>query len=161
MSYMKRNKIGQLASMVVILCGVIKIYKKEEKKLEVHQLENKILQYYDILNQWLRLKQEGISLSEYFVNRQWKSVAIYGIKELGERLYDELRCSDVDVKYFIDKRQNASHEEVDVVSPDARLSQVDVIVVTAAYYFKSIEKELKKKVNCPIISIEDIVYAVK
>ena len=40
------------------------------------------------------------------------------------------------------------------------LDDVDAIVVTAVTFFDEIEDELHKKVNCPILSLEDILYEV-
>ena len=80
------------------------------------------------------------------------------MKELGERLYDELKGSGVLVSYSIDKNADEVYAEVDVVKPDEDFESVDAIVVTAVYYFDVIEEMLSKKVDYPIISLEDIVY---
>jgi len=40
--------------------------------------------------------------------------------------------------------------------PTDELPDVDVIVVTADYYFEEIKDKLSKKVDCPIISIGEI-----
>ena len=45
--------------------------------------------------------------------------------------------------------------------PDAAsgpLAPVDVIVVTAISYFDEIEEKLSERVDCPVVSLEDIVY---
>lgn len=44
--------------------------------------------FYDILNQWLMLKQEDKSLEKYFVENNISSVAIYGMGEMFNRLYN-------------------------------------------------------------------------
>jgi hypothetical protein len=38
------------------------------------------------------------------------------------------------------------------------LEEVDTIVVTAITYLDELEEKFLEKVNCPIISIEDILY---
>ena len=43
-------------------------------------------------------------------------------------------------------------------SPDEKLDVVDVMVVTAIYYYQDIEEKMSKKVDFPIISLEDVVY---
>lgn len=120
----------------------------------------KMISFYHVLNQWLTVRQEGKSLAEYFKRNNYKTVAIYGMKELGERLYDELKDSGVTVKYIIDKNASAIYANEDVVTPDEDLEPVDVIVVTAIYYFNEIEEMLLEKVDYPIVSLEDIVYEV-
>ena len=114
--------------------------------------------FYNTLNQWLKLRQEGRSLVEYFEKNEYKTVAIYGMKELGERLYDELSGSNIEVLYAIDKRADRIYANVDIVTPEEELLEVDVIVVTAIHYFDDIEEVLASKVDYPIISIEDVVY---
>ena len=111
-------------------------------------------------SKWLTLKQQGKSLVQYFERNQYKTVAIYGMKELGERLYDELKDSDIKVLYAIDKNADAIYAEVDVLTPDDDLPEVDLIVVTPVHYFDEIEEMLADKVDCPVISIEDVVYEV-
>ena len=103
------------------------------------------LPIYNTLNQWLKLRQEGRSLVEYFEKNEYKTVAIYGMKELGERLYDELSGSNIEVLYAIDKRADRIYANVDIVTPEEEL-------------FDDIEEVLASKVDYPIISIEDVVY---
>ena len=77
---------------------------------------------------------------------------------MGERLYEELAGSGIEVKYIIDKNVDGIYSEVNVVTPDEELEEVDVIVVTAPHYFDEIEEMLSQKVDYPVISIEDVVY---
>ena len=49
---------------------------------------------------------------------------------------------------------------MDVLTPDDDLPEVDLIVVTPVHYFDEIEEMLADKVDCPVISIEDVVYEV-
>ncbi len=120
----------------------------------------KMIEFYNVLNEWLMLKQEGKSLVEYFERNQYKTIAVYGMKELGERLYDELKNSNVKVAYAIDKNADEIYAEVDVMTPDDDLPEVDVIVVTPIHFFDEIEEMLADKVDYPIVSIEDVVYEV-
>ena len=50
------------------------------------------------------------------------------------------------------------YADVDVVTPEDVLEPVDVVVVTAIYYFDEIEENLSGKIQCPIVSLEDILY---
>ena len=96
-------------------------------------------------------------MTEYFHKNDIQSIAIYGYKELGERLYDELKGSDIEIKYIIDKNIDYIRAEIDVYSPDESLPQVDAIVVTATYYYDEIEDELNDMGDFLIISLEDVV----
>ena len=41
-----------------------------------------------------------------------------------------------------------------------QLTEVDAVVVTPIVFFNEIEKELSEKLDCPIISLEDILYEI-
>lgn len=155
----KRKSKTIILVILNVMASMVTIYKTIKRK-ERKEIFEKILQYYNIMNQWLRLKQEKVSLVSYFKNRQIKTVAIYGMKELGERLYDELKESEIEVKYVIDQRCDSGNADVVAYSPEDYLPDVDLIVVTASYYFNEIKEKLEKKVKCPIVSVEDIVYMV-
>ena len=64
------------------------------------------------------------------------------------------------VKYVIDKNAETIYADVDIVRPEDTLEAVDAIVVTATYYFDEIEEALCEKVDCPVISLEDVLYEV-
>lgn len=132
-------------------------FKKMDDAADRHK---KIISYYQLFNQWLMVRQEGKTLAEYFERNHYKTVAIYGMKEFGERLLDELKDSDITVKYIIDKNADAIYADVDVITPDDEMPSVDVIVVTATYYFDEIEDMMCEKVDYPIVSLEDILYEV-
>jgi len=157
----KMKKSLRVTEVIGALGAILFAYGKDKKnKQEMkHQQEfsKKIVSYYALLNQWLKIKQQGKSLTEYFHKNDIQSIAIYGYKELGERLYDELKGSDIEIKYIIDKNIDYIRAEIDVYSPDESLPQVDAIVVTATYYYDEIEDELNDMGDFLIISLEDVV----
>ena len=142
--------IGVVASLGLILSG---------KKVEDTRVD-KFKSYYNMLNQWLLLKQEGKSLVKYFEDKGYKSIAIYGMGEIGNRLYDELKKSNIEVKYAIDKNATNTYSDIKVCELEDDLAPVDVIIVTAIFAFDEIEKKLTEVVNYPIISLEDIIYEI-
>lgn len=154
MSALAGGVVGAGASFVATSSVMGKNLKEKDEWF------NKIVSYYHLYNQWLSIRQQGKSLVEYFEKNQYKTVAIYGMKELGERLFDELKDSDITVKYIIDKKADELYADIDIVTPDEKLEPVDVIVVTATYYFDEIEEMLSEKVEYPVISLEDIIYEV-
>lgn len=154
-----KKAIGIISFIGAIGAVVFSIYndKKNKKEIEAEKdFGRKITSYYHLLNNWLRLKQQRGTITDYFVKNEIHSIAIYGYKELGERLYDELRNTEIEVKYIIDKNISKVQAEVDVYSPDEELPKVDAIVVTATYYYDEIEDELYDITECPIISLEDV-----
>ncbi len=118
----------------------------------------KFSEFYSILLRWLKVRQEGRSLGGYLHNQGYKRIAIYGMKELGVALLDELKGSEVEVAYTIDMDADNIYVAADVYKPDEELEPVDAIVVTAVHYFKDIKNNMEKKMNCPVISLEDVVW---
>lgn len=131
-----------------------------DNKLKVAKEEkvDKFKSYYNMLNQWLALKQENKSLAEYFVTNHYKTIAIYGMGEMGNRLYEELKDTDIKIKYAIDQNPAGAFAEIDIVGSDDVLEEVDAVIVTAIFAFDKIEKMLTAKLECPIISLDDVVF---
>ncbi len=124
------------------------------------QLSEKHLSLFLMMNQWVTIKQEGKSLISYFDKYNYKRIAIYGMSYAGERLLAELNNSDIKVAYGIDKNANGIYTDIEMYTLEDELPKVDMIVVTSIFFFDEIEEKLSLKVNCPIISLEDIVYQI-
>lgn len=156
---MKKEVIASVSILLGASVGAtaMKTYQNK-KQLKSSETLQKMGQFYDLLVRWISIKQQGNSLSTYFLKNGYKTIALYGMKELGERLYDELKGSEIEIKYIIDKNAQAIYSDIDVVTPEEPLDKVDAIVVTAVYYFEEIEERLEGKVDCPIISLEDVIY---
>lgn len=120
-------------------------------------MENKFLEYYQVLDKWLCLLQHGKSIIDYFHRENIKSICIYGMQELGERLYEELVMGDITVVAVIDKNPYNVYYDIDITSID-NIPQCEAVVVTAFFYFDEIKRELLTHTNSNIISLEDIVY---
>lgn len=158
---MKKGISALLGMAVGAAAAGIAVREKSSKKINgANKVRAKVHVLYMALNQWLQIRQEGKTLVEYFTRNGYKTVAVYGMKELGERLCDELKDSEVAVKYAIDKNADTIYSDVDVVTPDDELAPVDVIVVTAITFFDEIEEMLSEKVECPIVSLEDVLYEI-
>lgn len=158
---MKKGTVAVLSTLIGAVAGAAGSgyfgTKEVEKKIAK---VDKFKSYYNMLNQWLILKQEGKSLEKYFVDNGYKTVAIYGMGEMGNRLYDELKGSSVTVKYAIDKDAANTYSELDVFDLEDDLEAVDAVVVTAVFAFDEIEEKLTESIDYPIISLEDVVYDV-
>ena len=139
-----------------VLIGVSRYRRKTREIKSQKDIGEKVGAYYALLNKWLMLRQQGRTLENYFISKDIHTIAIYGYKELGQRLYYELKDSNVQVKYIIDKNADMFNTEIDIYEPDEELPLVDAIVVTATYYFDEIEDELSDKVDYPIISLQDV-----
>jgi hypothetical protein len=133
---------------------------KDEKLNKAWGYSNKHLALFQMMNQWVKVKQEGKNLASYFEKNGYKKIAVYGMSYAGETLLDELKDTDIKVAYGIDKNAESIYADVDVITMDGDFKEVDAIVVTAITFFDEIEEELSEKVDCPIISLEDVLYEV-
>ncbi len=140
-----------------LISGIAVGYSIGKTNSSGEEMKNKMLKYYVTLNNWIGKKQKNINLSSYFEKMGYNSVAIYGMKEVGERLYEELKDTKTEVKYAVDQNAESIYADIDVYSPDDDLPEVDVIVVTATYYYNSILNNIKDKISCPIISLDDVI----
>lgn len=161
-AYKKRNLLFLLLTFLLgSIFGNIKTRIEINRTISKHVDEiNKFREFYGILNYWLTLKEEGKSLESFFIRHNYKVVAIYGMKDLGIHLLEELRNSSINVSYGIDKNADCTYTDIDVYSDADNLPKADVIVVTAVHYFDEIKEELEKHVDIPIISLADILKEV-
>ena len=121
---------------------------------------DKYLMSTKLFNQWLEKKQNGRRIEEYFQKNHFYVIAIYGMSYLGQRLNDELKNSSVTVKYVIDKNAKDTATDVRIITPQDIMEPVDVIIVSATYYFDEIKKLLNGKIKCKIVSLEDVISSI-
>lgn len=152
-----------LSSTILLVVGIFignNICKKEvefkEKKI------NKFKSYYNVLNQWLILKQHYKNLSTYFDEHSYHTIAIYGMGEMGNRLYDELKHSNIEIKYGIDYKAETIYTDIKVYEINTiPENTIDAVVVTTPFAFDEIQSLLSKKMSCPILSLEDVICEIE
>ena len=158
---MKKSAVSLLSATMGVLVGMgitgnfmDKLIKKNSEMSEKH------LALFLMMNQCVKVKQEGKKLTDFFERNGYKKIAIYGMSYAGETLLDELNTPDIEVAYAIDKNAQSIYLDIDTVTMEEDLQEVDAIVVTAITFFEEIEKKLKEKLKCPVLSLEDILYEV-
>lgn len=154
LSFLLGGTVGGIVGASAVGCKLRKDVKGEQTYAQKHLL---IVQ---MLNQWLIDKHEGKNLASFFEDNGYKSIAIYGMSYLGERLVDELRGSGIEVKYAIDKNADTIYAGVEIKQPSDDLPEVDAVVVTAVYFYDEIEEELVKLMDCTVISLEEVLFGV-
>lgn len=158
---MKKGIIGVASGLAGAALGAAGVGRvMSEKVTEWKNMSDKHLALFLLMNQWVKVKQEGKNLADYFEGVGYHEIAIYGMSYAGETLADELQGSNIKIKYGIDKKANVIYADFDVISPDEELEKVDAIVVTSITFFDEIYEILTKKISCPILSLEDILYEI-
>lgn len=137
--------------------GVVHKLKDSEikKRDELNNKNDAILKLY---NYWMNLSIKGKTIAGYLNEHGYHSAAIYGMHYLGDNLLHELMDNGVEVKYAVDRYADQIYADVEVLKPESELPKVDVIIVTAFSFYDEIEETLSKRIDCPILSIEDILY---
>ena len=110
----------------------------------------------NIYNQWLALRQTGLCVADYLKRKNISRIAIYGYAEFGAHLINELRGSDIQIICLIDQADRYPFAEINVVKPDEFQGNVDLVIVTAILHYSEIEDFLSERVDCSIVSLEDM-----
>lgn len=135
----------------------VRLLNKRKKQLEWLSKEyEKRTFYYQVLNMWLEMKQKGKTAVSFLRKQGIKKIAIYGMKELGERFYEEVKNTDIEVVCIIDRNPNQVIGDFSVILPTDTIPEVDAIIVTADFYYHEIERQLGTKVKCPIYSLNGV-----
>ncbi|MEF9997862.1 MAG: hypothetical protein RR717_02185 [Lachnospiraceae bacterium] len=152
-----------LSSIITMIIGAIGGYfaggmlNKGAVERASSELE-KFKDYFLFMNQWLMLRNDGQSLKEYFEHHGYKKIAIYGFAEMGNRLYEELEDTDIEVLYAIDQNADTMYADIQVVTLEQELKKVDAVVITALRSFDAIADQIRPRLNCDLISLEEVVY---
>lgn len=130
---------------------------KGDEERALRDINERYKGYWRILNQWLILKEKGVRLDKYLIERGIRTAAIYGLGMLGKHLIEELNHSSIVLKYGIDRRTDGINLNIPVYSLKDDLPEVDIIIVTATYDYENIRKTLQEKVNYPMVSLTELV----
>lgn len=122
-----------------------KIVYKQESALEVYKL-------------WVNLYQSNKKITDYLIENNYHSIAIYGMGRIGIGLFEELSESKVTVDYVIDRWLSVSegrYKSVLCYNPDAILPRTDLIIISVSSESDEIALYLSG-CGSPIISIQDL-----
>ena len=160
---MRKKSLGLLIAETGIGAAALwRMNKHFSQKLEQVQAEaNKFHDYFLLLSHWLEIKNRGGNAASYFKDMGFKKIAIYGMGELANRLFEDLQGTDIEIVYGIDREPSSCATSIaNVYAPNDELPAVDVIVVTPFSSYDDIESLLIKNTKCPIISIENVIWSV-
>jgi lactate dehydrogenase-like 2-hydroxyacid dehydrogenase len=155
---------------ILIVCLCICVYTIIKQKKHIKQIENmssRYNTYYNLLNQWMKNKAQNKKIVDYLMKNGIKTVAVYGIGEVGQLLYEELKGEQVQILYFIESSGGNSKEDrygkrVIGVKEINKQEKADAIIITPIYNFESIYNGLvDENVDTIVLSLEDIIYGQK
>lgn len=144
-------------SIFIFSVGCLFTAKKAIKYITFKQKRaEKFERLFFLMNDWFSKQQQGKTIARYLEKKGYHSIAIYGMGDVGQCLANELKDSNIKVIYGIDRREVTW--EFPIYKIEKPLPKVDAVIVTALVSFEIIEEELKAKMDCPIYSMEDIIY---
>lgn len=163
-SFANKNELNEETQKIIEEYATILITDREVDKEYIAQafkwkeMANKNHYIICLLSRMLHLKQQGIKIEKFFIKSGYKKIVIYGMGFLGQRFYDEMKESSVEIVGVVDKNSKVILDQGSIYSSVEDLSEnADVIVITAITYFHEIKKEIRKTSLIPIISLEEVV----
>lgn len=138
--------------------GVLKEHKRC-KKIIIDKImkADKFYSSFLLLIEWLKLYKNGIRTDSYLKWMGYSSIAIYGNGVVGKLLLNELKETDIRVRYIIDIKAEEMSGEIPIISLEENFPKVDAIIITIINEFDTIKDILSKKCDYDIIPIEDVV----
>ena len=120
---MKKTAIRIISLFGGAVGGMIGTKTVMQKKLNVAKdYSDKHFSLFPMMKQWVKIKQEGKNLAEYFERNALKRIAVYGIDKNADRIFST----------------------VDVISVDDSFAEVDAVIVTVITYFDDVKGKLSE-----------------
>lgn len=156
------KNIVKVSTLGGIIGGFVYVGQKSLKKESM--LGKRYKSYYELVSQWIVNKNQNKDISKYFIENDIKTIAIYGMGTLGELFFEDIKNTNVKVRYFIDKNVDELYYGLDgisVVGIDDIENQktVDAIIITPVFDYESILEDLQN-IDTKIISLEDVIYEI-
>lgn len=162
------------------------IEKTSKEKLEQYFIEDKIFQennleyltfcrrrlndanrpllkfktYYNFLLRWMEEKAAGNSLEEKLLEKELRTVAIYGMGKIGKLVYNELKEGTVQVACIIDRNPIPSPEWSNTIlaTPDEteKYLNTDAVLIASIASYQEICNSLHKRGIYQIINLDSL-----
>ncbi len=147
-----------IASMSGILYGSIKIMHIDSKEMKrIQKRQDLFERLYRPINEWFAKEQAGRTLAKYLEEKQYKKIAIYGMGNLANRIYDALKNSPVEIVCCIDEN-NSYYSDTELITISDDFPKLDAVIFTDFLKGEEVMNEIKKKGAFDILFLEDIIF---
>lgn len=112
-----------------------------------------------LANQIIRANSRGKTISGNIEELGIRTVAIYGMGEIGERMMEDILLnSSVKLLYGIDVKASELYMAVPVYTLDqaAGMEKPDLILLTVGGGSDSLKKEIREKMSCEVMTIGEL-----
>lgn len=129
-----------------------------DNKKQLYKRYKRMEAQYNLLDQWMTLEEAGVTLEDILQERGYREIAIYGMANIGKHVYQALKDSSIKICYGMDRSKSGQYEKISIKKTDDAVDAVDAMIVTAIMDYDNIKKNLEKKLNFPVVSLEEILY---
>lgn len=134
---------------------------KGVRMMSLERMLNKAQTNYEMVRDWLYIKQRGDSLVDYFLENNYKSIAIYGGGDLGQLLLQELEESAIKVEVIFDNNAKEIYLEGKVEKYIPHQISAQCLVITAVFDIaRIIELIRNNNPEIPIVSLREIISTI-
>lgn len=165
-NYLEPDKKNEYRYLEALKAAQEGKYSEIEVEMEDNEAmsysEDKFRIYYELCNRWIKMQNDGYHMETFFRENSYKKIAVYGMGELGNRLIEALKGTEIEIAYGINKDLWEAYAEIDIKGLDEEeyFDGVDCIVVTSVHVYEEVARALNEKTNCDIISLEDVIYGI-
>lgn len=115
------------------------------------------------LKRWLENRNHNKTFLDYFRQYGYQAIAIYGAGDLGRLLYEEIRGTEVAVKYFVDRNAEGIREidgiPVITIQEIRDREEVDALIITPVGNYDAICRTLAEhNPEIRTLSLREAVY---
>lgn len=116
-----------------------------------------------MLKRWLENRNAGKTFVDYFHEYGYLTLAVYDAGELGRLLYEEIKDSDLTLRYFVDRNAEGlgTIEGIPVISLSqiSCMEEVDVLIVSPIADYDAVCRVLAEKApELRTMSLKEAVY---
>lgn len=158
----KRRCVQFLMLFLLLFYQKVKIRTKEASKYKADL--KRMQKLYSLLNQWIVIEICGKHMEKPLEERGYKTAAVYGMGELGQRLAEKLEIgSNLTVIYGIDRNAAKISTIVPVYDLESalKLSKPDVVILTIYSKDEGLLNALRTGFSCPVMRLEDLLNETK
>lgn len=123
----------------------------------LQQRSDKYEMYLNLMDDWMALREKGVRLDKYLLDRGYTKIGLYGYGILGRHFIEEMKESKAQVLFLIDQQRDKLYAPLPVYMPSEKFPDCDVIVVSSVFFMEDICQELKQYGQHKLLSLEIII----
>lgn len=113
---------------------------------------------YSVYDSWLAQTLQGQNPADIFKKASIKTVAIYGAGYIGKSICKLMKNTDTQVVFYLDRNADYINLEIPAYTIENSPERVGGIIISLFKEAESIKADLKKKYDCPIYTIREILH---